>query len=409
MKQVKLSAGVAQAALEKVAAINSPKEKIAAALEYNLFTFAAMLTLTTKSPVGIKNMPQIVRGLSKYDPRLTPLNLKSLIALSEAFPSSVALDSYDKASIIGSVLNYGDPQLVSPLFKFVSSTSSKILISSYIQLQDYALRTNSLTLAQNLYQHMVQSYPHTVYENAICMVNFMNLFSDSNSNKLKDLSREIAHKCLPNSYNPSVAVAIARVALRTQDIALGEDLEKTLKDMDPQVSNILNALNTLNTLRTTNKSLIGEINPNELKIEDLSLIMKKVAEEDINKITKILDSISAPDDKTLAKVTLCEQYIENGDLTNYIKTFSELNTIKIPGGENKAKAFHGELLLLKLKWSARHDSFARAKRHYINWSPLEPRYKVKALELLESMKDCDLLWLNLEFNKIGIDNSQRDT
>lgn len=368
---------VSISSLQKIGALATPAEKINEALYLNYFPLAALLTVRSKAPEGIARMNQIIRGLTLFDPRLTPLNLKTLTVLKESFPTEFALSRIDKMRLTRTLINYGDADLLAAMLNYLALPPHELPISSIVNLLEFAKLSHNAYLAQFLYTTLKRTYPFTYKNNTSCMVLLMQILA--NSNKYRHISTEVANDALPNCYNASIALSIARVAYKTNDEKLRTELQTRLLKLPKEVQDVINIETAANPQADFD---LDNMNP-----VDAGSYIKKTAETDLDRAKELLESVENEETQFIGVVALCNQYINKCDKESFAHTYALLN---------KVWPNRNIVLNLALKWELKYGDFESAKKQYMRARRGPLKQRVIALNCLALMDGADRDWIEIE-------------
>jgi len=348
-----------------------------------LFALAAIIA--TRSPsenVPLELQNNLIRGLTRFHPRLTPVNLAALKKLSHSV--DLELQSVDKALLLQTLVTYGDQQLfLQGLEVLDQMRGGPIPISAVMRAVDFSCTSNHLRSCESLWRYIKRHYQLQLPSYTTLMTVLMKVFARTAKNQ--DIAREIAELCLQNASNPGIALSIAKVAYMLQDRSL---LRALMDSPGFTLSREIEGVSVQLDARLGQPSKLSQLATEDLTDQEFGGVVKGIAARDTELAVQTVESQERREN-ILAKMALANQYIDNKDLPQFRTVLSELDSLN---------AVPGVTLNFMLKWQLRHGSFRVAKRHYQNFRSVHFRQRMIALNTLASLasKPHELEWVRNE-------------
>lgn len=364
-----IKTGLTQKILNAVNTADSRASRIEAALDRNLFALATLISLRQPAvQLSLGMQQRIVRGLSQYHPRLMPVNLSALVGLHSS--SNCEIPSLEKAMLVKSLIAYGDQHLIRSGFDLIHQADGGPIPSGAIMhLVSFAKEKHCIKSCILLWEYLSKWYPLTLSEYSALMVDFMEVFARSRA--YRAYAEQVARSCLGNASNPAISLGIAKVSYMTQNQGLMDDLVSSPGFQSTRAIEGFQAL-----LRTVRDGVMPNL---ELTPQENASLVRIVARSDVKAAAALgqHEATEPPTEQTvLAQIALCNQYIEDGNLTKYTESLGNLRN---------SQRLDGIQLNLKLKWELLHGSFRFAKRHYQNFSNVPHKQQVIALNTLSTL------------------------
>lgn len=394
------------AALQEINKAGSIQQRIDEALNRNLYTLAAIIFMTARTPSEISHTSQqgIIRGLTQYHPRLTPVNLSALLRLKKKWnhtQKKLDIDSFDKQELMRSLIKFNEADLVqSGLNLVINGVDGGLLpVSTIMELVTFCQKHHSVETALILWEYLKKNYLLSIDEYGFIMFELMRMFANSKKHSVQ--AREVARACIRNAADPAIAGGMAMVSYKLKDRGLRDDLVNS-KEFQP--SRITDAAKVLLDVASSPLSSPSSPLANLSEYKDVifnltdtekASIIKHSAEANLKTTEKqVYHNEELPSPTKLDHIAMCNQYIEDG---NFVKFNQTLRNIGLDG------SLSGIRLNLKLKWEQRHGNFKHAKRHYLNWGSVPVKQRNIALHTLQRMaaKPREIEWVQSESRRLA--------
>lgn len=403
---------LAQAGIEPLAPDNTAVvcALIESALSERLYQLAAVFYIRFYKLYSIPNryLKTLVDGLTRYDPKLTPLHIKTLSELHHELGSSIKMDAFQKLRFLESSLavQKSDARQVFTAYALAEKIDGAKIPDVVMQplIKFFASKEDFGKIAQ-IWNYLCTNYQDTYLSHTDIVFPLLVLFL--RRKRFRRLSLEIAHACLSRvADNPQYALGVAETARVAHDLALAEKLRTELKDNLPRP--VVGQLMCLYANAGDYKQMadmVSRMENGKFTSVELGSLVKHYLQVDVDQAFEIIDKFSgATKYKVAAYTAVCDHAIGNKDLDQFKRY---LDYIQRDAGFDA----HGLCTNLQLKWDSQHEGFARAKRSYLNRSltgRIDSKQRKIALNILmdliieQHLSEGALVWLESEYRRLHI-------
>lgn len=343
-------------------------------------------------------LKQVVSGLTLYDPRLTPLHMRTIGLLYERYPDQLSLDSNDKARLIESAMNYASSpdavagsEIVERAFRLsVTAPGGPIPIWTLHSLLQQCTKLWLFNCIGSVWGYLRAEWPTQCVEYTPLITKLM--IACSQTRRQRAIAKEIALTLMDRvSSDPNVALAVAKVALKLRNTTLFSDLRNRVKDPTRPVLGImllwyLDHGDAQNMRRTLDK--IGSLTSREA-----AAVVRILASKDLEHAEEFLQTtqISSPD--------LGKAYFE---LLN--AAIDQADAKRVGIYREKCKK-NGATLSVLLKWELQQHGFEAARELYQRWKhPISSKSHAVCLRMLSqaTQKESEQEWVLSEASLVGV-------
>lgn len=406
-RKILAQAGIEPAAHDNTAVVCALIESV---LSERLYQLAALFYIRFHKQYAIPNryLKTLVDGLSRYDPKLTPLHIKTLSELYKELGPGIRMDSFQKLRFLESSLavQKTDPRQVFTAYALAEKIDGAKIPDVVMQplIKFFASKEDFGKVAQ-IWTYLCTNYKDTYLSHTDIVFPLLVLFL--RRKRFRWLSLEIAQACLSRvADNPQYALGVAETARVTNDVELAEKLRAELNDNLPRP--VVGQLMCLyvNTGDYKNMAeMVSRMETGKFTSIELGSLVKHYLQFDVEQAFEIIDKFSgAVKYKIAAYTAVCDHAIRNKDLAQFKQFLGHIE-------QDAEFDAHGLCTNLQLKWDSQHQGFAQAKRNYQNRSlsgRIDSKQRRIALNTLmdliikEHLPEGALVWLESEFRRFYI-------